>query len=41
MVEDVPVLIAKYVETDGHQQLVAAHRQAVRDAKKKKKKRGR
>ena len=41
LVEDVPVLIAKYVKADGHQQLVAAHRQAVRDAEKKKKKRGR
>ena len=37
LVEDVPVLIAKYVQADGHQQLVAAHRRAVRDAKTKKK----
>ena len=37
LVEDVPVLIAKYVRADGHQQLVSAHRKAVREAKKKKK----
>ena len=36
LVEDVPVLVAKWVQADGHQQLVAAHRRAVRDAKKKK-----
>ena len=41
LVEDVPVLIAKYVKNDGHQQLVAAHRRAVREAKKKKKTRAR
>jgi len=41
LVEDVPVLITKYVQADGYQQLVAAHRRAVRDVKKKKKKRGR
>ena len=35
LVEDVPVLIEKYVREDGHQQLVAAHRQAVKMAKKK------
>ena len=33
--EDVPVLIEKYVREDGHQQLMAAHRQAVKMAKKK------
>ena len=36
LVEDVPVLVAKWVQANGHQQLVAAHRRAVRDAKKKK-----
>ena len=36
LVEDVPVLVAKWVQSDGHQQLVAAHLRAVRDAKKKK-----
>ena len=41
LVEDVPVLVAKWVQADGHQQLVAAHRRAVREAKKKKKTRGR
>ena len=35
LVEDVPVLIEKYVREDGHHQLVAAHRQAVKTAKKK------
>ena len=35
LVEDVPVLIEKYVCEDGHQQLVTAHRQAVKLAKKK------
>ena len=37
LVEDVPVLIAKYVRDDGQQQLVSAHRKAVREAKTKKK----
>ena len=37
LVEDVPVLIAKYVRDDEHQQLVSAHRKAVREAKTKKK----
>ena len=41
LVEDVPVLIAKYVQADGHQQLVTAHRRAVREAKTKKKTRSR
>ena len=41
LVEDVPVLIAKYVRDDGHQQLVADHRRAVNDVKKKKKTRAR
>ena len=37
LVEDVPVvLVTKWAQTDGHQQLVAAHRRAVRDVKKKK-----
>ena len=37
LVEDVPVLIAKYVRDDGHHQLVSAHRKVVREAKTKKK----
>ena len=37
MVEDVPVLVTKWVQVDGHQHLVAAHRRAVRETKKKKK----
>ena len=37
LVEDVPVLIAKYVRDDGHHQLVSAHRKAVRETKTKKK----
>ena len=41
MVEDVPVLIAKYVQADGHQQLVTAHRRVVRETKTKKKTRSR
>ena len=36
LVEDVPVLVAKWVQEDGHHQLVATHRRTVRDAKKKK-----
>ena len=36
LVQDVPEMIAKYVREDGHHQLVAAHRRAVRDAKKTK-----
>ena len=35
LVEDVPVLIAKYVRDDGHQQLVSAHNKVVREAKTK------
>ena len=35
LVEDVPVLIAKHVRDDGHQQLVSAHNKAVREAKTK------
>ena len=35
LVEDVPVLIEKCVREDGHQQLVTAHPQAVKMAKKK------
>ena len=40
LVEDVPILIAKYVRDEGHQQLTAAHQQCVRDAAAKKRARG-
>ena len=36
LVEDVPVLVEKYVRSDGHQQLVAAHRACVQALKRKK-----
>mgnify|MGYP003341069060 CR=1 FL=1 len=35
LVEDVPVLIKKYVDQDNHHQLVAAHKQCVREAERK------
>ena len=35
LVEDVSVLVAQYVRGEDHQQLTAAHRRAVRQAKKK------
>ena len=34
LVEDVPALIRKYVHEQAHPQLTAAHRQAIRAAKK-------